>query len=90
MDIFVDTEVLSDGISGMMITIQDISASVSAMKSCLSTAGEDFDTANYDRTSASVQVAEAALNQMEANLEQAKTFLSTLISHIEAYDGLKY
>lgn len=90
MDIYVDTEVLSEGINGMMNTIQEVSSSVSIMKSCLSNAGADFDTANYDRASGSIQIAADALNQMEYNLEQARSYLSALIEHIEAYDSFKY
>ena len=90
MDIYVDTEVLSEGINGMMNTIQEVSSSVSIMKGCLSSAGAEFDTANYDRTSGSIQIAVDALNQMEYNLEQAKSYLSALIEHIEAYDSFKY
>lgn len=90
MDIYVDTEVLSEGINGMMNTIQEVSSSVSIMKSCLSNAGADFDTVNYDRASGSIQIAADALNQMEYNLEQAKSYLSALIEHIEAYDSFKY
>jgi hypothetical protein len=90
MDIYVDTEVLSEGINGIVNTIQEVSSSVSIMKSCLSNAGDDFDTANYDRASGSLKIATDALNQMEYNLEQAKGYLSALIEHIEAYDSFKY
>lgn len=90
MDIFVDTDALSEEMNGLLRTIQDVASSVSIMKSCLTIAEKDFDTANFDRVFGSVQIVADALNQMEINLEQTREYLSKLIDHIEGYNNLKY
>lgn len=90
MDIFVNTEALDVGVDSISYTVDTLLACVDAMKMCLSSAGNDFDTINYGRASVSVGVATAALNQMEANLDAARKYLQTLIEHITKYDSLRF
>lgn len=90
MDVYVDSEILSDGINSIDAIIQNIADCVSMMKTCLIQAGENFDTINYDRASNSVNGAFEAVDQMSLNLEQARVYLQKLSSHIEKYNSLKY
>ena len=90
MDVSIDTSVIEEGISGLSRAIESLSGATSDMQSCILSAKTDFDTINYDRANESISTANAALEQMQSNLNNAKEFLARLNDLIEQYAGLQY
>lgn len=90
MDVFIDTEDITEGLESIAQSISSIENCVEFIQSRLSVAGNDFTSINYYRASDSIKTAEQAINEMFNKLEIAKGYLNQLSSYIEAYNGLIY
>lgn len=90
MDVYIDTEAITEGLESISHTITNISNCVGFIQSRVAAAEADYTSANYYRSADNMKTAADALNEMMSNLEASKDYLRQLIAHIEGYDGIRY
>ncbi len=90
MDVCIDTDVVVTGIDSISATIDNLGAVVSFLTSKFASAGEEFQTINYERTSENVQAITQALDEMGQNLQIAQQYLNELVVHIERYNSFRF
>lgn len=90
MDVYIDTEAVTNGLESVSHTISTLRSCVMFMQGRIAAIGDDFTTTNFSRADANVQNATKAFDEMAENLASAQVYLQKLIEHIEEYNRLKF
>lgn len=90
MDVYIDTEAVTNGLGSVAHAISSLRNCVMFMQGRIAAVGNDFTTANFSRADENVQNATKALDEMTENLALAQVYLQKLIEHIEEYNRLKF
>lgn len=90
MDVYVDTNVLSDANSGVDALISELVGYTNFMTQKITQVNDKFSSKNYDRIVEALQRVFNEINEMTLRLENAKKFISSLIECIEVYSQKTY
>lgn len=90
MDVYVDTEEVAEGINSISATISNLESIISFMKQRLNAASENFTSINFERASVNADLATQSLSEMGEKLEITRSFLNTLVEHIEEYNKIRF
>lgn len=90
MDVYIDTEAVTNGLESVAHTISSLRSCVMFMQGRIAAVSNDFTTANFSRTDENVRNVSKAFDTMTENLVEAQHYLQRLIGHIEEYNRLKF